>query len=96
LVCNPRRPEGVPQAGRVIPPASELTPDLHTLLRIALVEADDGLVRALRAIAPTAAFATNLNAAIRAQTGPGPVHTASSAWSVARLSQEPPPHRCGP
>ena len=45
LVCNPRRPEGVPQAERVVPPASELMPDLHALLRVALVEADDGLVR---------------------------------------------------
>jgi len=92
LVCNPRRPEGVPQAERIVPPATELMPDLHALLRVALVEADDGLVRALRAIVLIAAFTTTLNAAIRAQAG-RPVHTVSSAWSVSRLYQEPFPHQ---
>ena len=67
-------------------------PDRHAQLRVALVEADDGRVRALRAVRLTPAFTTALHAAIRAQASrPAPAVAAVSR--VARLYQEPPPHR---
>ena len=62
----------VPRAERGVPPAPELMPDRHAQLRVALVEADDGRVRALRAVRLTPAFTTALHAAIRAGQPPGP------------------------
>jgi hypothetical protein len=81
---------GVPRAERGVPPAPELMPDRHAQLRVALVEADDGRVRALRAVRLTPAFTTALHAAIRAQASrPAPAVAAVSR--VARLYHEPPP-----
>jgi hypothetical protein len=75
----------VPPAWRGMLPSPEPMPRLRPHLRVILVEADTGLVRALRTVFLPPSFASALDDALRGQAGP-PVDPDHGEWPVARIS----------
>lgn len=78
----------VPRTRRGVPPSPATNPGLHAQLRVTLVDADTGLVRAQRTTFLPPLFTTALNEAIRAQTKApgGGDHAGRSVARIHRLA----------
>lgn len=90
---TPFRWHGAPQRDRRLPQNPKLAPDSRAQIQVALVEADDGTVRALNSVLLTSASTSALHVAIR-ELAEHPEFTPSPLWSVSvfhRLYGEPNP-----
>jgi len=79
---TPFRWHGLPQRDRRLPRNPMLTPDSRAEIQVALIEADDGTVRALSSVLLTSVSTSVLHLAIR-ESAEHPEFIRSPLWSIS-------------